>query len=50
MTIRCSLCTQKFDENEPLLEEQKKRHKQFHKSTGYKRNVVIGEVTWVLDS
>ena len=47
MIIKCNLCTQTFDESELLIEEQKKRHRQFHKSTGYKRNIVIGDVSWV---
>jgi hypothetical protein len=45
--IKCSLCTQRFNELDLLVEEQKKRHVEFHKSTGFKRNVVIGKVEWI---
>lgn len=47
--IKCSLCTQRFDETDPLHEAQKKRHAQFHKPTGFKRNVVTGKVEWIRD-
>jgi hypothetical protein len=47
--IRCSLCTQEFDENDDLIDVRKKRHERKHDRSephgSY--NQVWGKVEWL---
>ena len=61
MNIKCSLCPQIFDENDPLIEIIKKRHEQgrhsqhsvINQRTGEKQSksgmggLIIGTVEWI---
>ncbi len=47
--IQCSLCGQEFDKLEPLIEERKARHQEFHSHCKkQKRNTTEGIVVWEL--
>lgn len=48
MLVRCSLCGMILDESDPLIAQRKRRHAQWHdpRSTSYRRNAVLGTVSW----
>ncbi len=43
--VKCSLCDQTFDDNDLLVEVQKKRHGEKHLRSGW--NNIIGKVKWL---
>ena len=45
--IKCSICDQTFDENDPLIEARQLQHKLFHTPTKRKRNTTMGYVKWI---
>ena len=48
MLVRCTLCGMVFDDADPLIDQRKRRHIQWHDpaSTSRRRNMVAGRVSW----
>lgn len=48
MLVRCTLCGMVFDDADPLIDQRKRRHAQWHDpaSTFRRRNMVAGSVSW----
>lgn len=49
MKIKCNLCGQEFDDNDPYIQIIKTKHERFHTNCKKeKRNTVEGNVEWLL--
>jgi hypothetical protein len=50
MSVRCSLCSMEFDENDPYLLIRKDRHNDFHSTARVqKRNTTNGIPEWIIE-